>query len=56
MACYALLLGGDRLSTVRDADKIVVMKHGVIVEQGHHNELMAANGLYATLARQQHVA
>ncbi len=38
-----------RLSTVRDADVIVVMDHGQIVESGSHGELMAANGRYAAL-------
>ena len=42
-----------RLSTIRDADLILVMKDGDIVEQGNHEELLAANGFYAGLYRSQ---
>jgi ABC-type multidrug transport system fused ATPase/permease subunit len=38
-----------RLSTVRNADRIVVMNEGRIVEEGRHNDLIAKNGLYARL-------
>ena len=42
-----------RLSTIVDADLILVMDHGTIVEQGTHEELLRAHGVYAELYRSQ---
>ncbi|MDF2730533.1 MAG: carbohydrate transporter [Acidimicrobiia bacterium] len=42
-----------RLSTIRDADLILVMEDGRIVEQGHHDELIALDGAYAALYNSQ---
>ena len=42
-----------RLSTIREADVILVMKDGHIVEQGNHDELLAQNGFYAKLYNSQ---
>lgn len=42
-----------RLSTIRNADLILVMKDGDIVEQGNHEELLKANGFYASLYNSQ---
>ena len=42
-----------RLSTIRDADLILCMKDGDIVEQGNHEELMEKNGFYASLYNSQ---
>ncbi|KRN25116.1 ABC transporter ATP-binding protein [Lacticaseibacillus camelliae] len=42
-----------RLSTIRDADNIIVMNHGSIVETGDHDTLMAKNGFYADLYNSQ---
>ncbi|NEM90448.1 ABC transporter ATP-binding protein [Galbitalea soli] len=45
-----------RLSTIRDADLILVMEHGSIVEQGDHDQLLAAGGAYARLYEAQFAA
>ena len=43
-----------RLSTIRSADVILVMKDGHIIEQGNHETLLAQNGFYATLYNSQY--
>ena len=45
-----------RLTTVRDADLICVLKKGVVVEKGNHEELMTLNGIYAELYMMHQVA
>lgn len=42
-----------RLSTVVDADNIIVLDNGVVVEQGSHDELLATQGIYATMWQNQ---
>ena len=42
-----------RLSTIREADIILVMKDGNMIEQGNHETLLAQNGFYANLYQSQ---
>jgi len=49
------LIIAHRLSTIRSADRILVIQDGVVAEQGSHQELMAKNGVYATLYRTQNL-
>ena len=56
MAQRTTILIAHRISTLRDADHIIVLDEGCITEQGTHAELISAGGLYADLARRQQLA
>ncbi len=49
LAGRSVLLISHRFSSVRAADRIYVLDHGKVVEQGSHHELMQAEGRYAEL-------
>ena len=53
MGNYTVVIVAHRLSTIKMADCIVVIDHGVVVECGRHHELTRTNGLYSELVQRQ---
>ncbi|MDE8087915.1 ATP-binding cassette domain-containing protein, partial [Erysipelothrix rhusiopathiae] len=50
-----ILIAAHRLSTIRDADKIIVLNQGVIVEMGTHDSLLTEHGVYERFVQSQHI-
>ena len=53
MAGRTSFVVAHRLSTIKEADVILVMKDGHVIEQGRHEQLLAQNGFYARLYNSQ---
>jgi ATP-binding cassette subfamily B protein len=56
MAERTTILIAHRISTVKDADHIIVMDEGRIVEEGNHETLVALDGIYSEMFRRQYLA
>ena len=55
-SAMTILVIAHRLSTVRQADRILVLDNGVLVDSGTHEELLTSSALYARFARMQFAA
>ena len=53
MNAPGLVLIAHRLSTIRNADRVLVLDQGRVLEEGTHDELMGARGLYARFVQTQ---
>jgi ATP-binding cassette subfamily B multidrug efflux pump len=53
MASRTTLISSMRISTIKDADKIIVLSEGTVTEQGTHQELLLRNGMYARMYRRE---
>jgi ATP-binding cassette subfamily B protein len=53
MKARTAIIISHRISTVRDADQIVVLQEGRLVEKGKHDELIRLGGVYAELYKKQ---
>ena len=50
---HTMLFISHRLSSVRNCDKVFMLERGHLIEEGTHDELMAANGSYAQMYKKQ---